>query len=74
MGELRTRDFVGLLGEFKTYQSICNPDGREPTSEQVQAAFARSRRLQERIQEMARDEGHICTGGAPIQTMNPKQA
>ena len=74
MGERRTRDFVGLLGEFMTYLSICDPDGPEPTSEQVQAAFARSRRLHERMQEMALDEGHMCTGGAPRQTMPPTQA
>ena len=67
MGERRTRDFVGMLGEFMTYLSICNPDGPEPTSEQVQAAFARNRRLHERMQEMARDEGL----GAPRQTMPP---
>lgn len=70
MGERRTRDFVGLLGEFMTYLSICNPDGPEPTSEQVQSAFARNRRLHERMQEMARDEGL----GAPRQTMPPTQA
>ena len=74
MGERRTRDFVGLLGEFMTYLSICNPDGPEPTSEQVQSAFARNRGLHERMQEMARDEGHMCTGGAPRQTMPPTQA
>lgn len=75
MGECRTRDFVGLLGEFMTYLSICDPDGPEPTSEQVQSAFARNRRLHERMQEMARDEGHMCTGGAPRQPyMPPTQA
>lgn len=67
MGERRTRDFVGLLGEFMTYLSICNPDGPQPTPEQVQAAFDRSRRLHERMQEMARGEGL----GAPHQTMFP---
>lgn len=71
MGERRTRDFVGLLGEFMTYLSICNPDGPEPTSEQVQAAFARSRRLHERMQEMARDEGRMCAGGAPHHPYTP---
>ena len=71
MGERRTRDFVGLLGEFMTYLSICNPDGPEPTSEQVQAAFARSRRLHERMQEMARHEGRMCAGGAPHHPYTP---
>lgn len=71
MGERRTRDFVGLLGEFMTYLSICNPDGPQPTPEQVQAAFDRSRRLHERMQEMARGEGRMCAGGAPHHPYTP---
>lgn len=71
MGERRTRDFVGLLGEFMTYLSICNPDGPQPTPEQVQAAFDRSRRLHEQMQEMVRDEGRMCAGGAPHHPYTP---
>lgn len=65
MGERRTRDFVGLLGEFMTYLSICDPEGERPTAEQVQAAFERNRRLHERMVEMARAGGHDCMPGGP---------
>ncbi len=75
MGERRTRDFVGLLGEFMTYLSICNPDGPEPTSEQVQAAFERNRALHERMLAMTRDGGRICRAQASYHpTMPPTQA
>lgn len=75
MGERRTRDFVALLGEFMTYLSICDPDGPQPTPEQAQAAFERNRRLHEQMQEMARDEGRMCAGGAPHHPcMPPTQA
>ena len=60
MGERRTRDFVKLLGEFMTYLSICDPGGPQPTSEQVEAAFERNRRLHEQMLTMTRDGGHMC--------------
>ena len=40
MGERRTREFVGLVGEFMTYMSICKPGEPRPAPEQVAAAFA----------------------------------
>ncbi|PAU67948.1 MarR family winged helix-turn-helix transcriptional regulator [Bifidobacterium criceti] len=75
MGERRTRDFVKLLGEFMTYLSICDPGGPQPTPEQVEAAFARNRRLHDQMQRMAHDEGRICADGAPRHpTMPPTHA
>lgn len=65
MGERRTRDFVGLLGEFMTYLSICDPQEERPTAEQVQVAFERNRRLHDRMVEMARAGGHDCMPGGP---------
>ena len=55
MGERRTREFVGLLSEFMTYLSICEPDGSYPTVEQVEEAFERRARLHERMREMVRN-------------------
>ena len=65
MGERRTRDFVGLLGEFMTYLSICGPEGEPPTAEQVRAALERNRRLHERMVEMVRNGGRGCALGDP---------
>lgn len=65
MGERRTRDFVGLLGEFMTYLSICDPEGGPPTAEQVREAVERNRRLHERMVEMVRDGGRGCALGNP---------
>lgn len=55
MGERRTREFVGLLSEFMTYLSICEPDGSYPTVEQVEEAFERRAQLHERMREMVRN-------------------
>ncbi len=59
MGETRTRAFVDLLAEFMTYMSVCTPDGPVPTDEQVQEAFARRRRLHDRMLAMAHGDP-IC--------------
>ena len=43
MGERRTREFVDLVVEFMTYASLCGPEGKRPTKEQIDEAFAEAK-------------------------------
>lgn len=54
MGEGRTREFVKLFSDFMVYMSICQPEGPQPTQEQVTQAFERRDRLHERMVKLSK--------------------